>query len=151
MRDREAAKRLIYQAQAAVTSVLVLGDVPPLRALYCPGYPKELLGEVIRDGEKNYMIALRIPKRDYGWYKRRSPKNRAIPPECDVKQLEAVFTLFLPTPFRCVAVRNASENVKIYLDVKENKYEQLSITADFNDGSSMLSRCSRRPGRDAAP
>lgn len=127
MRDRETAKRLIYQAQAAVTSVLVLSDVPPLRALYCPGYPKELLGEVVRDGEKNYMIALRIPKRGYGWYKRRSPKNRAIPPECDVKQLEAVFTLFLPTPFRCVAVRNASENVKIYLDVKENKYEQLSI------------------------
>lgn len=139
MRDREAAKRLIYQAQAAVTSVLVLSDVPPLRALYCPGYPKELLGEVVRDGERNYMIALRIPKRGYGWYKRRSPKNRAIPPECDVKQLEAVFTLFLPTPFRCVAVRNASENVKIYLDVKENKYEQLSITADFNDGSSRLS------------
>lgn len=139
MRDREAAKRLIYQAQAAVTSVLVLGDVPPLRALYCPGYPKELLGEVIRDGEKNYMIALRIPKRDYGWYKRRSPKNRAIPPECDVKQLEAVFTLFLPTPFRCVAVRNASENVKIFIDIKEDTHEQLSIREDFNDGSSRLS------------
>ena len=139
MRDREAAKRLIYQAQAAVKSVLVLGDVPALRALYCPGYPKELLGEVIRDGEKNYMIALRIPKRDYGWYKRRSPKNRAIPPECDVKQLEAVFTLFLPTPFRCVAVRNASENVKIFIDIKEDTHEQLSITEDFNDGSSRLS------------
>ena len=139
MRDREAAKRLIYQAQAAVTSVLVLGDVPPLRALYCQGYPKELLGEVIRDGEKNYMIALRIPKRDYGWYKRRSPKNRAIPPECDVKQLEAVFTLFLPTPFRCVAVRNASENVKIFIDIKEDTHEQLSITEDFTDGSSRLS------------
>ena len=139
MRDREAAKRLIYQAQAAVTSVLVLGDVPPLRALYCPGYPKELLGEVIRDGEKNYMIALRIPKRDYGWYKRRSPKNRAIPPECDVKQLEAVFTLFRPTPFRCVAVRNASKNVKIFIDIKEDTHEQLSITEDFNDGSSRLS------------
>lgn len=151
MRDREAAKRLIYQAQAAVTSVLVLGDVPPLRALYCPGYPKELLGEVVRDGEKNYMIALRIPKRGYGWYKRRSPKNRAIPPECDVKQLEAVFTLFLPTPFRCVAVRNASENVKIFIDIKEDTHEQLSITEDFNDGSSMLSRCSGCPSRDAPP
>ena len=139
MRDREAAKRLIYQAQAAVTSVLVLGDVPPLRALYCPGYPKELLGEVIRDGEKNYMIALRIPKRDYGWYKRRSPKNRAIPPECDVKQLEAVFTLFLPTPFRCVAVRNASENVKIFIDIKEDTHEQLALTEDIIDGCRRLS------------
>ena len=140
MRDREAAKRLIYQAQAAVTSVLVLGDVPPLRALYCPGYPKELLGEVIRDGEKNYMIALRIPKRDYGWYKRRSPKNRAIPPECDVKQLEAVFTLFLPTPFRCVAVRNSLENVVIFIDEKkENTYEQTIFESTFDDGSSGLS------------
>ena len=140
MRDREAAKRLIYQAQAAVTSVLVLGDVPPLRALYCPGYPKELLGEVIRDGEKNYMIALRIPKRDYGWYKRRSPKNRAIPPECDVKQLEAVFTLFLPTPFRCVAVRNSLENVVIFIDEKkENTYEQTTFESTFDDGSSGLS------------
>ena len=140
MRDRETAKRLIGEAQAAVTSVLVLSsEVQQLRALYCPGYPKELLGEVVRDGEKNYMIALRIPKRGYGWYKRRSPKNRAIPPECDVKQLEAVFTLFLPTPFRCVAVRNASENVKIFIDIKEDTHEQLSITEDFNDGSSRLS------------
>ena len=140
MRDREAAKRLIYQAQAAVTSVLVLSDVPPLRALYCPGYPKELLGEVVRDGEKNYMIALRIPKRGYGWYKRRSPKNRAIPPECDVKQLEAVFTLFLPTPFRCVAVRNSLENVVIFIDEKkENTYEQTIFESTFDDGSSGLS------------
>lgn len=140
MRDREAAKRLIYQAQAAVTSVLVLSDVPPLRALYCPGYPKELLGEVVRDGEKNYMIALRIPKRGYGWYKRRVPKNRAIPPECDVKQLEAVFTLFLPTPFRCVAVRNSLENVVIFIDEKkENTYEQTTFESTFDDGSSGLS------------
>ena len=80
MRDREAAKRLIYQAQAAVTSVLVLGDVPPLRALYCPGYPKELLGEVIRDGEKNYMIALRIT----AWVNR-PPQNPTTRKSCENK------------------------------------------------------------------
>lgn len=118
MIDHETAKRLIGQAQSAVTSVLVRADVPPLRALYCPKYPKELLGEVVRDGDKNYMIALQIPKRGYGIYKRRAPKNRAIPPECDVKQLEAVFTLFLPAPFKVVAVRNNLEQVAVYLDVR---------------------------------
>lgn len=117
MTDHETAKRLIGQAQSAVTSVLVRADVPPLRALYCPKYPKELLGEVVRDGDKNYMIALQIPKLGYGTYKRRPPKNRAIPPEADVKTLEAVFALFLPTPFRCVAVRNALENVAIFITI----------------------------------
>lgn len=120
MQTNEAAKALIARAQSAVTSVLTLSDVPPLRVLYCPGYPKELLGEVVRDGDKSYLIALKIPKRGYGTYKRRSPKNRAIPPEVDVKTLEAVFTLFLPDQFRVVAVRNNFENVKIFLDVKEN-------------------------------
>ena len=138
MRDREQAKSVIGQAQAAVTSVLVLSDVPPLRALHCPSYPRELLPEIVR-GEDGYYITLRIPKRGYGWYKRRAPKNRAIPPECDTKQLEAVFSLFLPTPFRCVAVRNALENVKIYIDMKENTYEQTTFESTFDDGSSGLS------------
>lgn len=138
MQEHETAKRLIEKAQAAVMSVLVLSDVPPLRALYCPRYLRELLPEVVR-GSDGYYIALKIPKRGYGWYKRRAPKNRAIPPEVDVKTLEAVFTLFLPTPFRCVAVRNALENVVIYLDQKGNEHEQLSITTNFNDGSSGLS------------
>lgn len=138
MQNLEAAKRLIGQAQSAVMSVLVRADdVPPLRALYCPLYLRELLSEVVK-GETGYYIALRIPKRRYGTYKRRAPKNRAIPPECDVKQLEAVFTLFLPTPFRCVAVRNALENVVIFLDQKGNENEQLSISTDFNDGGSGL-------------
>jgi len=139
MRDREQAKSLIGQAQAAVTSVLVLSDVPPLRALHCPSYPRELLPEIVR-GEDGYYITLRIPKRGYGWYKRRAPKNRAIPPEVDVKQLEAVFTLFLPTPFRCVAVRNSLENVVIFIDEKkENTYEQTTFESTFDDGSSGLS------------
>lgn len=116
MKDLETAKSQIGKAQSVVTSVLTRSDVPPLRALHCPMYPKELLGEVVRDRDKNYMIALKIPKRGYGTYKRRTPKNRAIPPEVDVKQLEAVFTLFLPTPFQCVAVRNALENVVIFID-----------------------------------
>lgn len=140
MTDRETAKAMIGKAQAAVLSVLVRADdVQPLRRLHCPLYPKELLGEVVRDSEKNYLIALRIPKRGYGTYKRRAPKNRAIPPEVDVKTLEAVFTLFLPTPFRCVAVRNALENVVIFIDTKENNNEQLTNSTDFNDGSSGLS------------
>jgi len=118
MTDREAAKSKLAHAQSVVTSVLARTDVPPLRALYCPRYPKELIGDVIRDDGGNYLIALRIPKRGYGTYKRRGPRNRAIPPDLDVKQLEAVFTLFLPTSFRCVAVRNALENIVIFLDVK---------------------------------
>lgn len=134
MKNLETAKSQIARAQSVVTSVLTRSDVPPLRALYCPMYPKELLGEVVRDGDKNYMIALRIPKRGYGTYKRRGPKNRAIPPEVDVKQLEAVFTLFLPTPFRCVAVRNALENVLIFLDIKGDEYEQ--STAKSNSAGS---------------
>ena len=139
MRDREQAKSVIGQAQAAVTSVLVLSDVPPLRALHCPSYPRELLPEIVR-GEDGYYITLRILKRGYGWYKRRAPKNRAIPPEVDVKQLEAVFTLFLPTPFRCVAVRNSLENVVIFIDEKkENTYEQTIFESTFDDGSSGLS------------
>lgn len=139
MQEHETAQRLICQAQAAVMSVLVLSDVPPLRSLYCPRYLRELVPEVVK-GEDGYYIKLRVPKRGYGTYKRRAPKNRAIPPEVDVKQLEAVFTLFLPTPFRCVAVRNSLENVVIFIDEKkENTYEQTTFESTFDDGSSWLS------------
>lgn len=139
MTDRETAKAMIGKAQAAVMSVLVRADdVQPLRAVYCPLYLRELLSEVVK-GDDGYYISLTIPKRSYGRYKRRTKKNRAIPPEVDVKTLEAVFTLFLPTPFRCVAVRNALENVVIFIDAKENNDEQLTITADASDGSSGLS------------
>lgn len=101
-------------AASAVMSVLAHEDVPPLRALHHPNYLREIASEVVQIGD-GYCLALTIPKRGYGTYKRRGPKNRAIPPEVDVKALEAVFALFLPTPFQCVAVRNALENVIVYL------------------------------------
>lgn len=134
--DKPTAAAMIAQAQSAVMSVLVRADdVPPLRALYCPNYLREIIPEVVKGGD-GYYITLTVPKRGYGTYKRRGPKKRAIPPEVDVKPLEAVFTLFLPTPFQCVAVRNALENVKIYVDSKENQYEQTTF-------GSMSGKCNR--------
>ena len=64
MQEHETAQRLICQAQAAVMSVLVLSDVPPLRSLYCPRYLRELVPEVVK-GEDGYYIKLRVPKERY--------------------------------------------------------------------------------------
>lgn len=135
--DKSTAAAMLLRAQQAAMAVLEhMDDVPPLRALHYPSYLREIIPEVVK-GDDGYYISLTIPKRSYGWDKRRA-KNRAIPPECDTKQLEAVFTLFLPTPFQCVAVRNALENVKIYITNTEANYEQLTITTDVSNGSSAL-------------
>ena len=117
--NKETAQAITDQLASDVLAVLRMGDVPPVRALYCPGYLRELRSEVVKGADDSYYVAITIPKRGYGTYKRRSPKNRAIPPEVDVKQLEAVFTLFLPAGIQVVAVRNALENVKIFLEKKE--------------------------------
>lgn len=136
--DKLTAAAMIAQAQRATLDVLErMDDVPPLRALHYPNYLREIIPEVVK-GDDGYYITLTVPKRGYGTYKRRGPKKRAIPPEVDVKTLEAVFTLFLPTPFQCVAVRNALENVKIYITNTEANYEQLIITADSSNGSSGI-------------
>lgn len=137
--DKTTAAAMIDQAQKAAMDVLDhMEDVPPLRALYCPRYLREIISEVVRGPGDEHYIVVSVPKRGYGTYKRRGPKKRAIPPEVDVKTLEAVFTLFLPTPFQCVAVRNALENVKIYITNTEANYEQLIITADSSNGSSGI-------------
>lgn len=136
--DKPTAAAMITQAQRAILDVLErMDDVPPLRTLHYPNYLREIIPEVVK-GDDGYYITLTVPKRGYGTYKRRGPKKRAIPPEVDVKTLEAVFTLFLPTPFQCVAVRNALENVKIYITNTEANYEQLIITADSSNGSSGI-------------
>lgn len=136
--DKPTAAAMIAQAQRATLDVLErMDDVPPLRTLHYPNYLREIIPEVVK-GDDGYYITLTVPKRGYGTYKRRGPKKRAIPPEVDVKTLEAVFTLFLPTPFQCVAVRNALENVKIYITNTEANYEQLIITADSSNGSSGI-------------
>lgn len=113
----DTAEQLTASAASAVMSVLAHEDVPPLRALHHPNYLRELLPEVVQIGD-GYCLALTIPKRGYGTYKRRGPKNRAIPPECDTKQLEAVFAMLLPAPFKCIAVRNALESIVIYVGGK---------------------------------
>lgn len=127
--DKPTAAAMLLRAQQAAMAVLEhMDDVPPLRALHYPNYLREIIPEVVRGPGSEYYIALTVPKVGYGTYKRRAPKNhRAIPPEVDVKTLEAVFTLFLPTPFQCVAVRNALENAVIFLDIKEYQNEQLNI------------------------
>lgn len=116
--DNLTAKNNLTAAAAAVIEVLKRsGEVPPLRSLYFPRYLREIIPEVVRGPAQEHYIKVTVPKRGYNTYKRRGPKNWAIPSECDVKQLEAVFTLFLPTPFRCVAVRNAPENVAIFITI----------------------------------
>lgn len=106
-------------AAAAVIEVLKRsGEVPPLRTLYCPNYLREIIPEVVKGPGDDHYIVVSVPKRGYHTYKRRGPKNWSIPPEADVKTLEAVFALFLPAPFKCVAVRNALENVAIYLTLR---------------------------------
>ena len=118
--DQTTAQASIQQN---VMSVLARDDVPPLKSLHRPHYLRELRTETVEDTNGNHLIAVTIPKRGYGTYKRRSPRNKAIPPEVDVKQLEAVFSVLLPAHVRVVAVRNALENIKLYVDEKENLYE----------------------------
>lgn len=116
--DNLTAKNNLTAAADAVGAVLLKRDeVPPLRQLSLPYYLREVRPEVVRGPAQEHYIKVTVPKRGYNTYKRRGPKNWAIPSECDVKQLEAVFTLFLPTPFRCVAVRNALENVAIFITI----------------------------------
>ena len=105
--------------QQNIMSVLARDDVPPLKSLHRPHYLRELRTETV-EANGNHLIVVTIPKRGYGTYKRRSPRNKAIPPEVDVKQLEAVFSVLLPAHVRVVAVRNALENIKLYVDEKEN-------------------------------
>lgn len=137
--DKPTATAMLLRAQQAAMAVLEhMDDVPPLRALHYPNYLREIIPEVVKGPGDDHYIVVSVPKRDYGTYKRRGPRKKAIPPEVDVKTLEAVFTLFLPTPFQCVAVRNALENVKIYIDSKEKKYEQTTFESTFDDGSSGI-------------
>lgn len=130
----DTAEQLTASAASAVMSVLAHEDVPPLRALHHPGYLREFSSEVVRGPGDEHYIALTVPKRGYGTYKRRGPKNRAIPPECDTKQLEAVFAMLLPAPFKCIAVRNALTHVIVYLSSKEVEHD----TSTFDAGSKPL-------------
>lgn len=114
--DKKTASENMTDAVNAVGVVLARGDVAPIRNLAYPRYLREVLPEVVKGSGDDYLIKIDTPKRGYDTYKRIGRRNRAIPPDLDVEQLEAVFTLLLPTPFQCVAVRNALEHIVIYID-----------------------------------